>query len=146
MISKLQSIQNAGACFVKSMFGKHWRQTGSMCDLLSSLHYLPVRYRIQYKLCLLCFKCIHGMAPKYLQTLVHIAQPSDRYCLRRNCDRFLLVVPDKPRYKKTESAFCHISPVTWNNLPLAIRSISELPKFKTALKTHFYIKAFGSNT
>lgn len=143
LVNKLQAVQNAGARFVKGMFGRHWRQSGSMHDLLASLHYLPVKYRILFKICLLCFKCIHGMAPKYLQELIAVSQPSARYCLRRNCDRFLLVTPNKPRYQKMEGAFRHISPTTWNNLPYEIRSMTELSKFKAALKTHFYIKAFG---
>ena len=54
-LNQLQSVQNAGARFVSSMFGRSWRYGGSMLELLSTLHYLPVSYRIQYKLCLLCF-------------------------------------------------------------------------------------------
>lgn len=144
LIDKLQSVQNAGARFVGGIFGRSWRQSGSMLDLLSSLHYLPVSYRTLYKICLLCFKCIHNMAPKYLKDLINISEPSAQYCLRRNCDRFLLVTPHKPRYQKMENAFNYAAPTTWNNLPYRIRSIQELSKFKVALKTYFYIKAFGS--
>ena len=143
VINKLQSVQNAGARFVKGMFGRDWRQRGSMHDLLSTLHYLPVYYRILFKICLLTFKCIHGLAPKYLQELISISQPSAHYSMRRNCDRFRLETLDKPRYQKMESAFQYISPTTWNNLPYEIRSITEILKFKVALKTHFYTLAFA---
>ena len=85
------------------------------------------------------------MTPVYLKNLIKLCEPSARYCLRRNCDRYLLVIPDKPRYKKMEGAFGYAAPVAWNNLPYAIRSISKLSKFKIALKTHFYVKAIGSN-
>ena len=61
---KLQSVQNAGARFVGGIFGRRWRQSGSMHHLLSSLHYLPMSYRTMFKLSLLCFKCIHSMAPQ----------------------------------------------------------------------------------
>ena len=145
LVDKLQSVQNAGARFVSGVFGRNWRHRGSMHKLLATLHYLPITYRTLSKLCLLTFKCIHHMAPIYLKDMIKTFRPSARYCLRRNCDRFLLEIPDKPRYKKMESAFHYIAPVTWNNLPYAIRSIEELPKFKVALKTHFYSIAFGSN-
>ena len=79
------------------------------------------------------------MAPLYLKDLIELYEPSTYYCLRRNCDRFLLVTPDKPRYKKMEGAFSYVAPVTWNTLPYQIRSMNELSKFKVALKTHFYI-------
>ena len=85
---------------------------------------LPVAYRTLYKLYLLCFKCIHGMAPLYLKDLIELYEPSTYYCLRRNCDRFLLVTPDKPRYKKMEGAFSYVAPVTWNTLPYQIRSMN----------------------
>ena len=139
-------VQNAGVRFDGGIFGRRWRQSGSMHHLLSSLHYLPMSYRTMFKLSLLCFKCIHSMAPQYLKDLISLHEPSDRYCLRRNNDRFLLVIPNKPCYQKMENAFSYAAPTVWNNLPYHIRSIGELSKFKTALKTYFYTKAFGSNT
>ncbi|CAH3160005.1 unnamed protein product [Porites lobata] len=33
--------------------------------LLRSLHWLPVKARIQFKILLITFKTIHGLAPKY---------------------------------------------------------------------------------
>jgi len=34
--------------------------------ILSDLHWLPVRQRITFKLCVLTYKCLHGMASPYL--------------------------------------------------------------------------------
>ena len=93
LLDKLQSVENAAARFASSTHGFEWRNPGSMCDLLASLHFLPVRYRILYKLCLLCFKCLNNVAPDYLQTLVTVCEPS-MYNLRRNDDHLLLDVPD----------------------------------------------------
>ena len=45
-----------------------------------------------------------------------------------------------------ESAFSYAAPMAWNNLPYRIRSIDELSKFKTALKTYFYLQAYGSDS
>ena len=41
-----------------------------------SLHWLPVQYRIQYKLLMYNFKALHSQAPIYLAELVSFYQPS----------------------------------------------------------------------
>ena len=38
---------------------------------LQQLHWLPVRHRVTYKLCLRAFRCLHGTAPPYLTELLH---------------------------------------------------------------------------
>ena len=141
LLDKLQSVENTAARFASSTHGFEWRNPGSMYDLLASLHFLPVRYRILYKLCLLCFKCLNNVAPDYLQTLVTICEPS-MYNLRRNDDHLLLDVPMKPRYKKMEGAFSYAAPITWNSIPINIRAITNIDHFKTALKTYFFQRAF----
>ena len=34
-------------------------------------------------------------------------------------------------------------PTVWNELPLELRSIPNVDTFKTRLKTHFFVGAFG---
>ena len=60
-INKLQTIQNAAARFVAGVhsYNREWRHEGSMHELLFSLHFLPVKYRVKYKICLLCYKCLN---------------------------------------------------------------------------------------
>ena len=43
--------------------------------VLQKLHWLPVRYRIMYKILILTYKCIHGLAPLYLQELIQEYKP-----------------------------------------------------------------------
>jgi hypothetical protein len=38
--------------------------------LLYELHWLPVKYRIEYKIITLTFKAIHGTAPNYITELI----------------------------------------------------------------------------
>ena len=53
---KLQLIQNHAARIVK----KAPKRT-SATDILFSLHWLPVRQRVEYKIALTVFKCLHVM-------------------------------------------------------------------------------------
>ena len=140
--NKLQCVLNAAARFVGKYHGTHWRQSGSMRKLLHDLHILPVNHRVLYKIALLCYKCINNSAPTYLCNLISI-KPQSSYSLRRNDDPYLLEILNRPRYQKMENAFSYIEPSVWNSLPLNLRTISNLKKFKSALKTHLFKEAFG---
>ena len=77
-LMKLQRIQNAAARLVFQE-SKYCHITPILCDL----HWLPVKYRIDYKILLLTFKAIRGLAPTYIQELITIKQRS-KYSLRSN--------------------------------------------------------------
>ena len=53
-IDKLQRVQNVAARIVV-MLGKFWHIT----SVLNQLHWLPVSFRINFKILLLTFKAIH---------------------------------------------------------------------------------------
>ena len=57
---------------------------------LINLHWLPVKSRIDFKLLLIVFKALHGLAPDYLIELINIKSPSN-YNIRSN--RELLLEP-----------------------------------------------------
>ena len=101
--------------------------------VLNALHWLPVQYRIQYKLLLLVFHSLHGSAPQYNCQLITRYNPSR--CLRSSTSS-LLVVP-QTHNNLGDRAFSHAGLLLWNNLPLNIRNMSSIHKFKEALKTLF---------
>ena len=65
ILYKLQCIQNSAARLV---FNKKWVYHITPC--LESLHWLKIKYRIGYKICMLMFKCVKELAPGYLCELV----------------------------------------------------------------------------
>ena len=66
-IAKLQRVQNAAARLPLSC-----KKYNHITPILISLHWLPVRYRINFKILLLTFKALNGMAPSYIIDLIHI--------------------------------------------------------------------------
>ena len=66
------------------------------------LHWLPVCYRIVYKIILLTFKAFHVMAPDYLCHLISVLPPS-RYNLRPNDDSATLLAFPTISTKKTQA-------------------------------------------
>ena len=81
---------------------------------LYELHWLPVSLRIDYKITVLSFKCINGLAPEYLSNLV------EEYVLVRNLrsssqKKLKQKVTNFKRLGDRSFAFC--APQVWNSLP-----------------------------
>ena len=138
-LKKLQKIQNAATRFIFGLKGRDRFQP--MTPLLRELHFLPVAFRIQFKISLLVFKCINNLAPPYLAELVVLRKPSN-HSVRIDNDFYLLENPTEPRCLKTHGAFSYCGPKTWNNLPYNTRSLTNIDAFKCQLKTHLFRTAF----
>src|SRR6218665_3376276 len=63
LLHGLQSVLNAAAKLICNR-RKYDHVTPLLRDVL---HWLPVPFRIEYKLCLLVFLSLHGAAPEYLR-------------------------------------------------------------------------------
>jgi len=61
LLKKLQVVQNATARVTTKT-----RKFDHIKPVLRELHWLPVRKRIVYKLAVMVYKCLHGLAPPYL--------------------------------------------------------------------------------
>ena len=109
--------------------------------MLKDLHWLPVKYRIMFKIIL--FKILHGLAPTYLQDLIKVKPPC-RYQLRSD-DKFFLAVPKTKCKTFGDRAFYEAGPDLWNHLPLNLRNTNDLQKFKKDLKTHLFRLAFSEH-
>jgi len=129
-IKRLQRFQN----IVAKMVLKKKKQD-HVTPLLIHLHWLPVQARIEYKLSVLCHKCLHNKAPVYLSSMITAYKPSRTL---RSGDKNLLVVPKMKTRKFGERAFSHYAPYIWNSLPFSIREISKESAFKSELKTHLF--------
>ena len=99
---------------------------------LSELHWLPIRQRIDFKIAVLVFKVIHGLAPVYLRELLRPYR--QKRALRSNLDCFLLQVPRSDNGSGNRS-FKVKGPRVWNSLPANVRARKELYTFKKLLKT-----------
>jgi len=80
LLDRLQSVMNAAARLLVG--AKKYDHISHV--LWDRLHWLPVQQRIQFKLCLLTFKTLHGLAPTYLADLTCVNQwhqlAADRDC------------------------------------------------------------------
>ena len=133
-INKLQLVQNAAARVLTRS-----RKYDHITPILSSLHWLPIKFRINYKVLLLTYKALNGLAPVYLTDLLSPYNPSRSL---RSLNSRLLVIPRISRSTKGGRAFSHLAPKLWNSLPDIVRGSDSLSQFKTRLKTHLFNQAF----
>ena len=108
---------------------------------LYRLHFLPVPYRILYKLALLAYKIVYKLAPSYLTTSFHTYTPTTGYQLRIGPGRDLLMLQSCDYNTVTKNNYSKLVQ-TWNALPYSIRFESTQTVFKNKLKTHFFQQAF----
>ena len=131
-INKLQRIQNSAARLVTRT-----RNRDQITPVLRKLHWLPIRYRIQYKILSLTFLCLQGLGPSYLQDLIQ------KYCPTRNLrskSKSLLVCPSTFTRFYGARSFAVAAAELWNSLPDSIKQVETIEKFKTALKTHLFLQ------
>jgi len=83
-------VQNAAARLICRL-----RRFDHVTDALVSLHWLRVPERVIYKIAVLTFKVLHGIAPEYLGPVVHVADLPDRPTFRSAGTNRLVVPPFK---------------------------------------------------
>ncbi len=100
---------------------------------------LSLSYRISYKILLLAYKALNGLAPAYLTSLLSRYNPSRSL---RSQNSGLLVVPRIAKSTKGGRAFSYLAPKLWNSLPGNVWGSDTLSLFKSRLKTHLFSQAF----
>ena len=66
-LSKLQRLQNSAARLIT-----HTPRYLHITPVLLALHWLPVKFRICYKIAVISFKAIYNLGPAYLSNLINI--------------------------------------------------------------------------
>ena len=133
--TKLQLVQNHAARLVKKA-----SKRDSAMSIMFELHWLPIKFRVSFKIALIVFKCLHvDNFPSYVKDLISLYTPSRTL---RSSDTFLLTKPRMKLHTFGDKAFCYAAPEVWNELPPEIRFITSLPIFKKQLKTYYFKKAF----
>ena len=134
-LKTLQLVQNAAVrVLTKTKTRDH------ISPVLASLHWLPVKSRIEFKILLLTFKALNNMAPVYLEELLVPYQPTRAL---RSQNSGLLVVPKVSKSRVGARAFSYQAPLLWNHLPLSVWEADTICTFKSRLKTFLFYKAYS---
>ncbi len=135
-INRLQRVQNSLA---RVVVGRGAVAPNSSRTLLHHLHWLPVKYRICYKLANFAFRAMNNIAPTYLRTLVRPYVPARSL---RSSSANLMAVPPH-RLVLGSRSFRVAAPTIWNSLPAEVRGCTSITVFRRQLKTFYFVSAFS---
>ena len=130
---KVQRVQNTLARVVTlTAKGDHITPT------LECLHWLPIRYRVDYKLARLTYKIhLFGQRPHLRSQLVDYTPVRSL----RSLDKNLLVVP-RTKLACASRAFSVAVLQLWNSLPFEVRDAETLTTVSKRLNAHLYRLAY----
>ena len=133
-IARLQRFQNCLARVVT----KAPRFSCSV-PIIKRLHWLPVKFRIQFNICAITFRTLKENQHAYLAHLL-VRPKCSKYLRSTNSNRFAV-----PRIKtKTGSrAFSISGPALWNALPVPLRNARTILTFRKLHKSHLFDLAFS---
>ena len=109
---RVQRLQNWAARLILQVSRDHPSQ-----PLLNSLHWLPLKQRITFKLLLFVYKILNEQAPEYLTNCLTLYTPAR--ALRSASDTLRLTYP-KTRTLAGDRTFTVSASKHWNDLPLTV--------------------------
>jgi hypothetical protein len=102
---------------------------------LVRLHWLPLKYRMKFKICLIMFKIKNKISPVYLTNSIRVPNRSG---LRSSSFNHNSVYRVKHSFAKR--SFSYSGPFLWNSLPSSLTLTKSLTVFRKGLKTHLFGK------
>ena len=135
-IARLQRIQHAAARVVTNQHSRTSQLSSS--ELLQQLHWLPIEWRIRFKLATLTFKALRTGYPPYFSNLLQHHKPVRS--LRSSSSHYLSVPRHNLKFGSRD--FRSSAPRVWNSLPINIREAHSLPTFRRHLKTFCFQSAY----
>ncbi len=108
LINKLQMVQNAAARVLTRT-----RKYDHISPVMSTLHWLPIKHCIDFKILLITYKALNGLPPQYLSELLYHYSPS-RPLRSQNSGH--LIIPRISKSTAGSRSFFYLAPKLWNNL------------------------------
>ena len=135
LIDELQRVHNAAARLVTCT-----SKFDSIASILRNLHWLPVKQRISYKILLLTYKALNGVAPQHISDLMTRYKPARTV---RSSNKLLLQVTCYRLKTYGYKSFKVSASVLGNSLPFTLKKSIPANNFKSSVKTFLFKQAFG---
>ena len=132
-LSRLQIVQNNAARMIFRRSKRH-----NVSPLLQQLHWLPVKYRVKYKIATLAFQKFQNTLPACLSDLLCVEKKKTNVVTRISLEKRLKPLTEYRTKTHGERLFAYQAPQIWNSLPATLRESESMPVFKARLKTHLF--------
>lgn len=133
LLTRLQLVQNSAA---RLLTRTNRRQ--HITPILKSLHWLPIKYRIDFKIHILTFRALHGQVPPYISDLIQPYSSAAVWDLRGRICWWSLALASKP----VETDLFRLLPQNSGTDSLFSYALDSVDAFKKQLKTFFFKQAF----
>ena len=139
-LDRLQHVVNAAARLVFSV-----RKYDHITPLLRELHWLLIPERITFRLAVLVYRCLNGLAPRtrYLADELHLVVDNPSRQRLRSASSPALSVPATRRRTIGDRAFPVVAARVWNGLPMHVTTATSLAVFRRRLKTELFGRSYG---
>ena len=138
-LRKLQSVLNRAARLVFSLPPRV-----PTTPSLIVLHWLPVKARIEFKICLMVFKALKYQHPRYIAEFLMPHNVETGVVLRSTDDPYRL---HEPRAVGERSfavrSFAYTAPRLYNRLPVSMKQLDSVESFKEKLKVFIFHRAYS---
>ena len=133
-VDRIQWLQNRAARLVtRSKASIH------ITPIRKDLHWLPIQERINYKIIVTVYKCIHRLAPNYLSSILTTRTRTIDF-VKNRCAMNLTLIP-VPKLL-VNRRLVHVPQNFGTNCHWTFRTIRTLQSFKQTLKTHLFQSAY----
>ena len=140
LLKKLQSVMNRCARLIFSLPPRV-----PTTHFLIELHWLPIKARVEFKVCLIVFKALKFNQPKYIVDLLSSLDDGNHVTLRSNDDPYRLFEPRAVRERVfAERSFVYVAPRLYNRLPIVVKQQTSVQSFKTHLKSFLFSQAYDT--
>jgi hypothetical protein len=133
---QLQRVQNSAARLYSGT-----RKTDHISPVLQDLHWLPIQYRICYKMAIIAYKIRHALAPSYL---VDLCPQSGDLQLRslRSVSHGDFATVRTATHQYGDRTLSKSVATVWNSLPSALRDLPTALSYSRRLKTYYFKQAY----
>ena len=137
-LKKVESILNRAARLIYSLHPQV-----PTTPFLMKLHWLTVKARVEFKICLITFRALKFNQPLYIRELLSLAPVEPVMSLRSSDDPYHLCEPRAVGESNfANRSFAYVAPRLFNTLPLSLKQIESVDTFKKQLKSFFFSWAY----
>ena len=137
-LKKIQSVLNRAARLIFNL-PPRVPTTSSLIEL----HWLPVKARVEFKICLITYKALKFDQPSYIRELLTFSSHGSALGLRSADDPYRLYEPRAVGERGFAGrSFSYTAPRLYNRLPVEIKQAVSVSSFKSQLKTLLFSRAY----
>ena len=134
ILKKVQSVLNRTARLIFNLPPRVLTTTS-----LIELHWLPLKARIEFKICLITFKALTFNQPSYIREVLSLSSHESTLGLRSADDPYRLHGPSAVGGRGfAKRTFSYIALRLYNKLPITIKLIDSLNTFKSHHKAFLF--------